>query len=369
MLGHRFRALLLKEFRQMLRDRRIAFVAIAAPFLQLVIFGFVLSATVTNLPLGVVDQSRTPESRELVSALTESESFRLAGYYSSSNRLGQALSVGTLDAGVVIPYDYARDLYERRTATVQFLLNATNSNIAAIGQGYAAGVIQAYNARMMGNRGGALPVAVAPVFLNNPGLAGSWFMVTGVLGLLLILNGSMLSSTMMIKERSAGTLEQLLMSPATTSEIIIAKITPLFALLGTMGLVSLAAIRFVFGVPFHGSIIVVLAGGALCMLSGIALGMFVATIAKTALQAQLAVFFLNPPFASLSGAFTPIEAMPKWLQPLTVLNPIAHFGIITRGALIKGSGFGALWPNFLALLLFTLVLFTFSVIRYRKQLA
>jgi ABC-2 type transport system permease protein len=187
--------------------------------------------------------------------------------------------------------------------------------------------------------------------------------------MLLILNGSMLCSTQMIKERSAGTIDQLLMSPATTSEIIVAKIIPLFILLGIMGAVSIVALRFVFGVPFHGGIDLVVGGAALCVLSGIALGMFVATLARNALQAQLAVFFLNPPLAALSGAFTPIEAMPKWLQPFTIPNPVANFAIIARGALIKASGFEVLWPNFLALFLFTVILLTLSVVRYRKQLA
>jgi ABC-2 type transport system permease protein len=194
-------------------------------------------------------------------------------------------------------------------------------------------------------------------------------MVTGVLGMLLILNGSMLCSTMMIKERSAGTIDQLLMSPATTSEIIVAKIVPLFVLLGTMAAVSLLAIRFIFGIPVHGSIWIVIAGAVLCVLSGIALGMFVATLAKNALQAQLAVFFLNPPLASLSGAFTPVEAMPKWLQWFTIPNPVANFAIVVRGALIKGSGLDVLWPNFLMLALFALLLLTLSVVRYRKQLS
>ena len=353
----------------MRHDRRIAFVAILAPFIQLCVFGFVLSANVTNLPMGVLDESQTPESRELISALTESQSFKLAGYFPSSRQLSRAIDVGSLDAGVVIPYDYARDLLRHQPATVQFLLNATNANTAEIAQGYVAAVIQTYNVGTLHAAGSAGPVLVVPVFLNNPGLVGSWFMVTGVLGMLMILNGSMMCSTMMIKERSAGTIDQLLMSPATTSEIIVAKIIPLFVLLGTMGAVSIAAIRFIFGVPFHGGIGLVVGGAALCVLSGIALGMFVATLAKNALQAQLAVFFLNPPLAALSGAFTPIEAMPKWLQPFTVPNPVANFAIIARGALIKGSGFDVLLPNFIALFAFTAVLLTLSVIRYRKQLA
>ena len=369
MPGQRFFALLMKEFRQMRRDKRIVFIAIAAPFVELLIFGYALSATVTNLPLGVLDESRTPESRALVSALSESESFRLAGYYASPAALDRALSLGQLDAGVTIPTRYARDVAEGRTATVQFVLNATNANIASIAQGYAGSIIQAYNAQLAGANSRAGPIVLVPVYFDNPGLVGSWFMVTGVLGMLFLLNGSMLSTTMMSKERSAGTIEQLLMSPAATSEIIVAKIIPLFTLFSTMGLVSLLAIRFIFGVPFHGSLIIVAAGATLCMLSGIALGMFISTVAKTALQAQLTVFFLNPPLASLSGAFTPIEAMPKWLQPLTNFNPLAHFAIITRSALIEASGIDALWRDFAALFAFTALLLTLSVFRYRKQLA
>jgi len=369
MLGNRFRALLLKEFQQMRHDRRIGFVAILAPFIQLCIFGFVLSANVTNLPLGVLDESRTPESRELISALTQSQSFKLEGYYPSPASMGRAIAVGTLDAGVVIPYDYARDLYRHQVAQVQFLLNGTNANTAEIAQGYASEVIQVDNLRTLHILGAGGPVVLNTAFLNNPGLVGSWFMVCGVLGMLMILNGSMLCSTMMIKERSAGTIDQLLMSPATTTEIIVSKIIPLFILLGTMSTVSIFAIRFIFGVPFHGSILLVIAGASLCVLSGIALGMFVATLAKNALQAQLAVFFLNPPLAALSGAFTPIEAMPKWLQPFTIPNPVANWAIVARGVFVKGSGIDVLWPNFLMLAVFTIVLLTLSVVRYRKQLA
>ncbi|MBV8491116.1 MAG: ABC transporter permease [Candidatus Eremiobacteraeota bacterium] len=367
MFGNRFRALIGKEFRQMRHDRRIAFVAILAPFIQLCVFGFVLSANVTNLPLGVLDESQTPESRDLVSTLTQSQSFKLAGYYASPKALGKAIDVGTLDAGVVIPYDFARVLARHGVTTVAFLLNGTNANTAEIAQGYASQIISVDNLRHGARSGG--PIVLRPVFLNNPGLVGSWFMVTGVLGMLLILNGSMLCSTMMIKERSAGTIDQLLMSPATTSEIIVAKMIPLFLLLSTMGIVSIAALRFIFGVPFHGGLGLMLCGAALCVLSGIALGMFVATLAKNALQAQLAVFFLNPPLAALSGAFTPIEAMPKWLQPFTIPNPVANFAVIARGALIKASTFDVLWPNFLMLFLFTAVLLTLSIVRYRKQLA
>src|ERR1022692_1332149 len=263
-LGYRMRALVLKEFRQIRRDRRLAISLILPPTLQLLLFGFALSATVSNIRLGVVDDSRTPESRELIANLTQSKSFQAAGSYLSVDQLGDAISRGDLDAGVVIPYDYARNLYRGNPTTVQFLLNAMNANTAAIAQGYAEGVMQSYNQGLAGSgihaqfsqiaapdvsrRGRVL---LHPAYLFNPGLVASWFIVTGVFGLLLILNGSIVASAAMVKERERGTIEQLLMSPAATDEIIIAKIAPLFILLCLMGLFAVALMFVVFQVPLN----------------------------------------------------------------------------------------------------------------------
>jgi ABC-2 type transport system permease protein len=379
LFNRRVRALVRKEFNQIRRDRRLAISLILPPTLQLLLFGFALSAEVSNVRLGVVDNSRTAESRELIAALSESKSFRLVRYDTSADRLGDAISRNDLDAGVVIPNDYARDLRRGRVTTVQFLLNAMNANTAAISQGYAEGVIQSYNIGLRREGLGASltapgasrrgQVLLQTAFLYNPGLVDSWFIVTGVFGLLLILNSSLVASGAMVKEREAGTIEQLLMSPAGTSEIIIAKIAPLFFLLSLMALMAVGVIRVAFKVPFHGSLPLVLCGAALCVLSGIGLGTVIATFSKSAQQAMLTSFFVNPPMVSLSGALNPVEAMPAWLQPLTILNPIHHFATIVRASMLKGSGLAALWPNFLALLTFTLVLFSLSVWRFRKQLS
>ncbi|HET8999540.1 MAG TPA: ABC transporter permease [bacterium] len=381
-LSDRWRALAAKEFRQILRDRRLVFSLAVAPVLQLLVFGSVLNSTVADVALGVVDESRTPESRELVAVLTQSQSFRLAGYYLSADRLGDAISRGVADAGIVIPYDYARTLVRGRPTTVQFLLNAMNVNTAQISRGYAEGVIAAYNAGLAAQglhvrfqQIAAQPVSrrgsveLDPAFLFNPGLVSTWFIATGVLGILLILNGAIVASTVMLKEREVGTIEQLLMSPATTAEIILAKVAPLVVLLFAMALLSLGLSRVVFQVPFRGSLLLVLGGALLCLLSGIGIGTMIATFTKSAQQAQLTIFFVNPPLASLSGALTPVEAMPRWLQPFTVLNPIYHFGRITRGAMLRGTGLDALWPNLVALLLFTAVLVSLSVWRFRRQLS
>jgi ABC-2 type transport system permease protein len=381
-IGNRMLALINKEFRQILRDRRLAISLILPPTLQLLLFGFALNATVSNLRMGVVDDSRTPESRELVADMTESKSFNAAGTYFNINEMSKKIADGDLDAGLVIPYDYARDLQRGRPATVQVLLNAMNSNTATIGQGYAQGVIASYNQTLKGGgihaqiqqiaasdvsrRGNIL---LLPAYLYNPGLEPTWFIVTGVLGVLLILNGSLISAAAIVKEREAGTLEQLLMSPATTTQIIVAKLLPLFVLLCMMGTFAIGIMRVVFRIPFRGNVLLVVCASALCLLCGISIGTFIATFTKSARQAQLTLFFVNPPLTSLSGAFTPVEAMPKWLQPLAQFNPIQHFGQISRGAMLKGSGVETLWPNFLALFAFTIVLVAFSIWRFRKQLS
>jgi ABC-2 type transport system permease protein len=378
----RLGALILKEFSQLRRDRRLAISLIVPPVLQLLLFGFALNATVSDLRLGIIDDSHTPESRELASTMTESKSFLLGGMYFSLNEMSAALSRGDLDAGIVIPYDFARNLQRGRQSEIQILLNATNANTAAIGQGYAEGIVQVYNRGLLTNgsihaqfarigsaeltRRGSVQLTSA--FLFNPGLVSSWYIVTGVFGLLLILNSSIISSSAMVKERERGTVEQLLMTPASTAEIIFAKISPLFLLLNFMIIAALLMIKLVFATPFLGSLFLVYLGAALCILCGIGIGTFIATFTKTAQQALLTSFFINPPLSSLSGALTPIEAMPHWMQPLTLLNPIRHFSVITRGVLLKGSGIETLWPNFMILALLTAVLLSLSVWRFRKQL-
>ncbi len=380
--SRRLGALLRKEFAQIRRDRRLAMSLILPPILQLLLFSVVLNATVSDLKLGVIDESRTVQSRDLASTLTESRSFRLAGYYNSVAQLGDAISRGDIDAGVVIPRDFARDLERGRPVTVQFLLNAMNANTATIARSYAQGVILTWNQGLSGNglharfsQVDASPVSrrglvvMTRAFLFNPGLVNSWFVVTGVLGLLLILNGSIVASAAMVKEREAGTIEQLVMSPAETSEIIVAKIAPLFLLLMLMVIFATGFMKLLFDVPFHGNLFVVFCGASLCILSGISLGTVIATFSRSAQQAQLTSFFVNPLLTTASGAVTPAEAVPHWLQPLVWINPIRHFSVIARSNMIKGTGFAGLWEDFLILGVFTLILVVLSVWRFRKMLS
>jgi ABC-2 type transport system permease protein len=384
-------SLFVKEFHQIRRNRRLVVLLIIPPTLNIILFGLALNPTFENLRLGVVDYSRTPESRELVSAFTEGLVFQTKAYYASPAELGQAISRSELDAGLVVPRDFAEKRARRQTVEVQLLVDAVNANTATIAGGYAARIIASLNQKISlsqppqppqstGNTSDAPGVSVMTnaavratvrprlTLLYNPGLKSSWFITTGMIGLLLVLQGSVVSSASLVREKEIGTVEQLLMTPAESSEIIIAKVAPLFLLLAIDIGLALGMARLVFGVPVRGSLLLFFLSASLCVLCGIGLGMMIATFTRTQQQAQLMGFFTNPPLALLSGATTPIEAMPAWLQPVTALNPVKHFAIISRGILLKGSGVDVLYPQLLALTAIALVMVSISAWRFRKQL-
>jgi len=386
--GGRFWALALKELRQIRGDRRLAMSLVVPPILQILLFGFALDSHVRDLRLGVVDESRTRESRDLVSAITENQTFRLTGSFHTAEEIGTALAAGRLDVGLVIPYDYARERARGRPVTVQVLLNAANANTAQIAQGYIEGAVAWVNQHAdrapaaavqtsveMGDPGEPVRppapprarVEIRPTFLYNPGLVNTWFIVTGIFGTLIILNGSLVSGATMIREKERGTVEQLLMTPASALEVIMAKILPLFVLLmGMVGLV-LAVARLVFHVPFRGSLLLMLVACACCVLTGIGIGTFLSTFARSANQTQLIGFFVNPPLAMLSGALTPIEAMPRWIQPVTRLNPIAYFASVARAVLVKGAGLDVVYLQLVALAVLAFGLVAVSAWRFRRQ--
>jgi ABC-2 type transport system permease protein len=380
-------SLFVKEFHQIRRNRRLVILLIIPPTLNIILFGVALNPTFENLRLGVVDYSRTAESRDLQSAFTEGLVFKTQAYYASTEEMGQAISRGDLDAGLVIPRDFAEKRARHETVEVQLLVDAVNANTATIAGGYAARIIASLNQKIVLSQPARQPpttdgetvsltthpanrAVVTPhlTLLYNPGLKSAWFITTGMIGLLLVLQGSVVSSASLVREKEIGTLEQLLMTPARGSEIILAKVGPIFLLLAGDIVLALTVARVVFGVPVRGSLLLFFVAGSLCVVCGIGLGMMIATFARNQQQAQLMSFFTNPPLALLSGATTPIEAMPGWLQPVTALNPVKHFAIVSRGILLKGSGMDVLYPQLLALVVIAFVMVSVSAWQFRKQL-
>lgn len=372
LLNWRLWPLCAKELRQIRRNGKLVAMLVIPPTLNLVLLGFAMNPEVTNLKLGVVDESRTAESREVISAFSESRSFQLHKNYESTRALGEALSAGELDAGVVVPSDFAKRRMNGETAEIQILVDGVNSNTAAIAGGYAMRIVSALNQKItvvQGVNGAPARGALSRVLLlYNPGLKNSWFIVTGMIGMLLVMLGIAVSSSAMVKEKEVGTIEQLLMTPADGAEIIVAKIAPIFMLLSLDIGLAVAVGNFVFDLPVRGSLLLLYGSGMLCVLSGIGIGTIIATFTRSQQQAQLLGFFVTPPLSMLSGATTPIEAIPGWLQPITYLNPVRHFATLARGVMLKGVGIEVVYPNLLTLLLFTIVLMGLSTWRFRKQL-
>ena len=363
----RFWSLVTKEFQQIFTNKQIIFLLIFPPTLQLLILGFALNPNVTELSLGVVDYSQTQESRELISSFTENDTFKVTLNSPQEKQLVNQVRTGKITTGLIIPPQFRSKIVENKTANVQVLIDAVDANTGQIAKGYTQQIIQNYNREI--NVSFPPPLVNPQVtFLYNPGLISSWFFVPGIMGLVLTLTGSLISSVTVIREKDVGTLEQLLMTPASAWEILGAKITPLFILL--MGDFFLAATigGLVFNLPFRGNLGWFLVFSAIYIFVIIGLGILLATSSKTQEQVVLISFFFNVPMIQLSGAVAPIESMPPFFQILSFADPMRHYIAIARHLILKDVGIFPLLPNVITLILFAILLLGISINRFRAQL-
>lgn len=365
---NRLIALGIKETTQLLRNKELLFLLIFPPTIQLCLYGLILSPDVKHVKLGVVDQSNILASRELISAITENEVFTVKYYAKSQKDLGKLVQQGNISAGIFIPPEFSRNLHRDMPATVQILIDGVDAYTAGLASSYISQIVFEYNQKLLTNQ---KPDPIMPqiIYLYNPGLKSSWFFVLGVMGVILTFTSSLASSVESIREKDTGTLEQLLMTPASSLEILLAKILPLFILLMGTVLISLLVARLLFTVPFRGNILLFLILSAIYLVIGISIGLLIGTISETKQQAILSGFFVNLPMVILSGAITPLESMPAFFRYLTILNPLRHYITIIRGIILKGVGLKVLWINVLALLFFAVILLTISARRYRSQLS
>jgi ABC-2 type transport system permease protein len=381
----RYFALATKEVQQLRRNRGLVIQLLLLPTVVLVIFGYALNPKVRGLRLGVVDQSFTAQSREFVHSLTENVNFNVTRRFVRTEDAEDELNHGNLDLFIVIPPDFARTLARGQTADVQVAIDAVDANTAQIAQGYLQQELNDYNTTSNTfvtvadnrlehslNRSAHAPgppgaVEVRSAYLYNPGLVTPWFYVTGLMGILMFINASLVASALAVKEKETGTIEQLLMTPAQTGEMLLAKTSPVFVLMMIVLFVALGVAMLVFGLPFRGSVWLFLAAGATATLAGIGIGVMIATVSKSQQQAQLLTFFVNPPITLLAGATSPIDNMPALFRRLSYFDPLRYLVDVIRGATVKHSPFSALWPSLAALAGFAIVLFSISAWRFRKQ--
>src|SRR5262245_14078783 len=382
----RYLALTMKEVQQLRRNRVLLIQLMLPPTIVLIIFGFALNPRVRDLRLGVVDQSMTTESQGFIDSLAQNVNFKVTNRFIRTQDAVDALKSLDLDLFIVIPTDFARTLARGQTADVQVVIDAVDANTAQIAQGYLRMALEDYNSG--GGGGGGVPAAkyrggrtlvrsahpspppgapdVQPAYLYNPGLVTSWHYVTGVMSIIMFINASLVASALAVKEKETGTIEQLLMTPAQTGEMLLAKTSPVFVLMMIVLFLALGVGVLVFGLPVRGSLWLFTVAGAFAALAGIGIGVMVATVSKSQQQAQLLTFFVNPPITLLSGATSPLDNMPEFFQKLSYINPLRYMVTIVRGVTLKDAPWSALWPNLLALAVFAIILFSISAWRFRK---
>lgn len=375
MFNSRLASIIRKEFIQITRDKRTLVIILIIPIMQLFLLGYSATSDVRNVPLAVFDQSHSPEARSLLDAYRAADYFRIAFAVGSEEELRVLIETGQARAGLIIPPDYAQRLAEG-SAQVAFILDGSEPSVAStalsaailVGQSHATQILSERLARSGQNFRLQPPVEVRTTVWYNPDLISAYFMIPGVIGMILFAITSILTATAIVRERERGTIEQLIVTPIRPWELVVGKILP-YAILAFVDTLEVLAIgHWWFGVPIRGDLSLILACSGLLLLSGLGIGLFASTIANTQQEAMLTVWMTLLPSIFLSGFFFPLEAMPVVLRWISYLVPLRYYLVIIRSLLLKGVGAAALQDEIIALSLFGVFIMSAAALRFRKRL-
>jgi ABC-2 type transport system permease protein len=366
-----------KEFLQFKRDPKMFALILIAPVVQLTFLGFAANLDVRLVRTIIFDQDKSITSRDFIERFTSSGYFQIENYVSSYDEITEEIDKGDLILALVIPNDFEKNIYSRRTASVQALFNGSDGNTAGIVAGYSQNIVSAYSQNIILsflNRSGqklfSVPVISPEIRVwYNPELKTRNFMVPGIVGLLLSIITLILTSLAVVKEKEIGTMEQLIVTPLKPYQIIIGKLVPFVVLSFAAVIIILAAMWFIFGIPVKGELWFLFLSSFLYILSTLGLGLFVSTISKTQQQAMMiSIFAVMMPMIFLSGFAFPIENMPRSIQLISYIVPLRYFNDIIRGVILKGLGFTDLWFNALLLLLMGVIILFLSSRRFKSRL-
>ncbi len=368
----RIRELVRKEFIQLFRDKKNRPLLIMAPLIQIVLFGYVVSTDVRDVRVGLLDQSRTPESRLLVDNIAGNPTFRITHTAARSKDLDNLLLHRRVDLTVTILPDFADRIRRGDTATVQVLADGSASNMAAVRLAHMSTILEQFNTRMIKELRarhmdyGQVDDRVRTWY--NPNLDSQYFYVPGIVAVLVMILTLLLTSMAIIREKESGTMEQLMVTPLRPGEMILGKTIP-FIIIAQIQMIAVTIFaKLWFQVPIKGSIGLLALATCLFLLSTLGLGLFISTVSRSQQQAMMTTFFFLLPMFMLSGFVFPIHNMPVVVQWLTYLNPLRYMLVIIRGIFLKGTGFVALWHQMAALALIGFFVFGGAVSRFKKRL-
>jgi len=372
----RIRHLLKKEFIQTLRDPHTRWLLFGPPIIQMLVFGYAATMDIRRVPMAVLDFDQSQESRDLVERFAANRYFELRSYASRRGALQDGIDRGDFLATLEIDGGFGERLRNGHGATVQVLVDSSNSNTALVALGYLNQIgtrfAQDYQMDRLQRTASHLVAAMPRIDLEtrpwfNEGLESRWYFVPGVIGNLMMMMVMLLTAFAVVREREIGTLEQLMVTPIRRWEFIVGKTVPFF-LIGLFDAGLVAAIGTLwFGVPFRGSITVLAASIMIFLLAALALGLFLSTIAITQQQARNSAFFFTMPMTTLSGFGTPISSMPPFFQKVSYVNPLRHIVTILRSVYLKGVGVDVLWVEMVPMGVVAALLLTISIVRFKKS--
>ncbi len=376
-MSSRLLSLIRKEFLQLFRDWMVI-VLILYIFVEPVLCGVSLFFDVKHMPLAVVDADRSQASRALITRLATSEHFDLYAVLDSQAGLEPLFDQGEVQMGLVIPTGFERDLSRGDTARAQVIADGSDANTAAVAIGYAGQIIGAHSRRIELQRLGVpeeTALARLPVVVNriraryDPDLRFTNFLMVVMVAAVIPFLGVLLVAVSIVREKASGTMEQLMVTPLYPWELIAAKLVPL-GIVKILGLaIGIAITAWGFDVPLRGSLGLYFILSTLAFIVAAGLGVAVGTVTNTMQQALLLGFFIILPMMFLAGMMSPLENMPAALQWLSLLNPLRYYVAITLGVFLKGVGLNVLWPQVLGLAGLGVIIFSASLIRFRKSLA
>ncbi len=363
-----------KEFTQLRRDRSMIPLILVLPVIQLVMFGYVIGTDVKDLRTAILDQDGSPASHRVVEGFTSSGYFVTVATPSDEAGVRKALDGNVAQVAVIVPEGFADKVRRGQATRISVIVDGSDAKTASVAQGYAGSIVAALNAKLYpfpnARPGATTPAGVdARVrVLFNPTMRAVNTMVPALLAFILMMSTQNLMSQSIVKERERGTLEQLFVTPIGRAEYLIGKLLPYVGVAVIQVLVVFTVGTLWFKVPFSGSVAVLGLGLALFMITALGQGMLVSLMSRTRYQAQQAGTFLMVPSMMLSGFVFPLSSMPAVLIPLTYLIPLRYILVIVRSNFVKGSGFVALWPQFLAMIVFSVAIFGLGLTRFQKRL-
>ena len=367
-----------KEFIQIRRDKATIYMVFIFPVMMLILYGFGIRYDVRLVPMTLFDQDRSAESRQYIERFAQSTYFRIVRSVSSYDELQRDIDEGRARIGTVIPPQFGERLASHRAATVQVIVDGSDNNTATISLGYFSAITRDYSTSIMTTQMEQVlrhtnlslpPVELEPRIWFNPDLKSVHFIVPGIIAIIMMIIGTVLTAVTIVKEKEQGTIEQIVSSPIKRYELMIGKVIPYAVLAYLDFLLIVAASRVIFGVQIKGSILLLFVVAFFYLWGVLGIGVLVSTTTQTQIAAMLTAILLSMlPSILLSGFNFPIRQMPYLLQLLTVVVPARYFIEILRDIYLKGLGLDAFWPEVIYIMLFGVAVLTAAAHRFKKTL-